>query len=67
MRLRSRVAKGAGRTFEIIDPFAIEHTSPVLDTGLGASEESDHIDRLRGCFTLLLGGRHAVRHKLCFG
>ena len=53
------------RTFEIIDPFAIEHTSPVLDTGLGASEEGDHVNRLRRCFTLLLGSGHAVCHKPC--
>jgi len=41
---------------EIIDAFAIEHTGPVLDTGLGASEESNHVHHLRRCFTLLLGG-----------
>lgn len=54
-------------TFEIIDAFAIEYTGPVLDTGLGASEESNHIDHLRRCFTLLLGSRHVLRHKPALG
>lgn len=62
-----RSGSWVGRTFEIVDAFSVEHTSPILDTGLGASEESDHIDHLCRCFTLLLGSRHDVRHKPCFG
>ena len=57
-------AEWARLAFEVIDTFTVENTSPVLNSGLGASEESNHIDYIRRCFALLLYSGHGVRHTL---